>query len=139
MAGCLPGALVRGLGLLALKAEEQENTCREDFRPTEAVELGERLEKMLKPEAEKRKAQARGERRGKKKAVSGGKLPQETKAKTRDAIAEAVGMGARTYEKAKAVVAAAAANPDLRPIVDKMNETGNVDPVPVETAFKFGL
>ena len=83
-----------GEALLALKAERDENTCRKDFAPTEAVALGERLEKMLKPEAEKRrvdagKATGRGHRKG------CGNLPPPSK--TRDAVGSAVGMSGRTF------------------------------------------
>lgn len=113
----VPVRTVRTLGeaLLALKAERDENTCRKDFVPSEAVALGERLEKMLKPEAEKR------EKAGK---APSGKLPQ---GRVSDAVGSAVGMGRRTYEKAKAVVAAAKANPGLVSVAEEMDRTGNVE------------
>ncbi len=116
---------VKTLGqvLAALKAERDENTCREDFRPTEALAIGERLVKMLKPEAEKRREATQGRpKKGAKK--TGGKLPPVSK--TRDAVGEAVGMSGSTYANAKAMLAAADADPSLRPIVVKLDETGSV-------------
>lgn len=117
--------------LLLLKSERDENTCRKDFTPGEAVALGEELEKLERPKAKVRKAQAKGKPRG-TKAVSCGKLPQENSTpdenKTRHKVAVGVGMKAKTYEKAKAVVAAAKKAPKVfAPVVAKMNETGNVD------------
>src|SRR5205807_948951 len=40
-----------------LQAEGDENTCRKDFTPSEAVELGRELEKLEATEAAKRKAE----------------------------------------------------------------------------------
>ena len=97
---------------MALKAERDENTCRKDFCPSEAVGLGERLEKLLKPEAEKRKKE-HGDTAPGRKSNTSGKLPAVSKGETRDAVGAAVGMSGRTYEKAKAVMAAAKANPAL--------------------------
>lgn len=111
--------------VLALKAERDENTCREALRPTEALALGERLEKMLKPEAEKRKVEA-GKATGRGHKKGGGNLPPPL-GKTRDAVGDAVGMSGKTYEKAKAVVKAAKENPELKPVVTEMDATGNVD------------
>ena len=85
-------------------AVRDENTCRKDFCPTEAVALGGRLEKLLKPEAEKR------EKSGKKPT---GKLPEGQKGDTRGAVGSAVGMSGQTYEKARAVVEAAKSDPPL--------------------------
>lgn len=63
----------------------------------------------------------------------GGKLPPraESSGKTRDKAAEAVGMSGRTYEKAKAVVEAAAepdAPPEVKEAAAEMDRTGKVDP-----------
>jgi len=82
--------IVRSLNdaLSLLLAERDENTCRKKFTPSEAVAVGESLEAIEKPKAKERKAQAKGEPRGKKKAGdSGGKLPPE---KTRDRVATGV-------------------------------------------------
>ncbi|MDY0307642.1 MAG: hypothetical protein RBR18_14515 [Desulfovibrionaceae bacterium] len=44
-----------------------------------------------------------------------------------DHVASALGASGRTYEKAKAVVTAAEADPDLAPLVAQMDRTGKVD------------
>lgn len=100
-------------------AERDENTCRKDFTPSEAVAIGMVLEKLESPAAKKRRE-------------AGGNLPQGTETgKTRDIVAESVGMSGRTYEKAKEVVEAAS-KPDAKPEVIQaaltMDQTGKVDP-----------
>jgi hypothetical protein len=57
-----------------------------------------------------------------------GKLPQASAGRTRDKVAEAVGMSGRTYEKARAVVEAAEADPAAAPLVEEMDRTGKVNP-----------
>jgi N6-adenosine-specific RNA methylase IME4 len=109
-----------------LRAERDENTCRKDFAPSEAVAIGKALEELERPEAERRKAATRntGESRP-------GKLPQrDGKGRTRDKVAEAVGMSGRTYEKAKEVVEAAAAEPaKYGRLQEDMDRIGRVDGV----------
>src|SRR5581483_9929268 len=79
---------------LLLKAERDENTCRKDFTPEEAVALGQALEALEKPKARERKKQG-----GKAGGQASGKLPQASDAgRTRDKVAEAVNMSGRTYE-----------------------------------------
>jgi N6-adenosine-specific RNA methylase IME4 len=108
-----------------LKAERDENTCRKDFCPSEAVALGERLEALERPKAKERQAAA-GPKEGKgKKKIGSGKLPQAV-GRTRDVVGAAVGMSGKTYQQAKAVIQAAAENPALLPIVEKMDATGSV-------------
>jgi hypothetical protein len=46
--------------------------------------------------------------------------------RTDDAVAEAVGMGRDRFHKAQVVVEAAAQNPELQPVVEEMDRTGNV-------------
>jgi len=110
--------------LLALSAERDENTCREPFRPTEAVAMGERLEKLLKPLAEKRREETQGRPKNGSKRTAGN-LPAVSE--TRDAVGSAVGMSGKTYEAAKSVVEAAKLNPVLAPVVEEMDRTGNVN------------
>ena len=112
--------------LLALTAERDENTCRKDFAPSEAVSIGKALEELEKPKAKERQREHGGTAPGKAKDT-GGKFPPVT-GKTRDKVAEAVGMSGRTYEKAKAVVEAAEEHPELQPVVEEMDRTGKVDP-----------
>jgi ParB-like chromosome segregation protein Spo0J len=128
----IPAVVAENLddALLLLKAERDENVCRKGFTPGEAVALGERMEKQLKPAAETAKksgksadgrAGGRGKKKPERKLRSGfGKVSSK--------VAPAVGMKARTYEKAKAVVAAAESAPaEFEAVVKKMNDTGNVD------------
>lgn len=74
-----------------------ENTCRKDFVPSEALALGEALEKLERPKAEERKAEGQKQGgRGRKKL--NGKLPSSLP--TRDLVGAAVGMSGKTYETA---------------------------------------
>lgn len=115
--------------LKRLQAERDENNEREPFTPSEAVEMGKRLEALLKPEAEKR--QAHGTTAPGKPANASGKLPEALTGDTRDKVGEAVGLSGRTYEKAKAVVAEASkpdAKPEVKAAAQQMDATGKVDP-----------
>src|SRR5581483_11288050 len=109
-----------------LKAERDENICRKEFTPSEAVALGKALEELERPAAEARKKAGVNQH-----TEPSGKIPEGSTGEVRDKVAEAVGMSGRTYEKAKAVVEAAAREPDLRLVVEEMDRTGKVD-----TAFK---
>lgn len=111
---------------LLLIAERDENTCRKEMTPSEAVALGLALEAIEKPAAKERQQAGGG-------GTGSGKLP-EPSAPVRDRVAPAVGMSPRTYEKAKAVVAAAedkSAPADVREVareaVEQMDATGRVD------------
>jgi site-specific DNA-methyltransferase (adenine-specific) len=107
-----------------LRAEADENTCRKPFAPSEAVSLGRALEGIERARASERR-QSTQAKPGEGK-VGGGKLPPPERGKTRDKVAEAVGMSGRTYDKAKEVVAAAEADPALVPVVEEMDRTGKV-------------
>ena len=114
--------------LRVLIAQRDENTCRKDFAPSEAVAVGTALEPMERKAAKGRQAAASPKAgRGKKRSGSG-KLPQAVKGETREKVATAVGMKARTYEKARAVVSAAKADPGrFEAVVADMDRTGKVD------------
>jgi ParB-like chromosome segregation protein Spo0J len=125
----VPVNVVTGLDdeLQAIRAEFTENTCRKDFTPSEAVRIAKAIEERERVQAKARQAHA-GPNTGKgKKGSALGKLPEAVKGRTRDKVAEATGMSPRTYEKAKAVVDAADANPALLPILEEMDATGKVD------------
>ena len=109
--------------LKAMQIEQDENTCRKDFTPTEAVEMGRRIEEIQKPKAAKRTG-------GRPPKNTGGNLPQVSEnGKTRDKAAEAAGMSPRNYDKAKAVVVAAeAGDPVAVEAAEEMDKTGKVDP-----------
>lgn len=116
----IPATIVKTLdeACALLRAERDENTCRQDFLPSEAVALGQQLEKLERPKAKERQVSVGG--RNNARSNGRGKLPQPLTGKTRDKVA--VGMSGKTYEKAKAVVSSGDAE-----LVTKMDETGNVD------------
>lgn len=115
--------------LLRALAEQDENTCRKDFMPSEAVALGLALEAIERPKADARRED--GNRRG----GVGGKLPPTSiPTKTRDKVAPAVGLSPRTYDKAKSVVAASTDQTLPAPVraaakeaVAEMDRNGKVD------------
>lgn len=124
----VPVRVVKGLdeAVAFLKAERDENTCREDFAPTEAVALGRELERLERPKAKKRQKEHGKTAPGKPKDTSGN-LP-EVKGETRDKVGEGVGMSGRTYEKAKAVVEAAEAEPEkFGQLAEEMDQKGSVN------------
>lgn len=110
------------------QAIEDENDCREPFTPSEKVAMGKWIEEKEKVKAAERMKSgkdASGEGGGRGNTKPSEKFSEglgEAKVKA----AEAVGMSRPTYEKAKAVVEAAAEDPSLEPIVEEMDRTGNV-------------
>jgi N6-adenosine-specific RNA methylase IME4 len=100
--------------------EHDENNLRKPFTPSEAVAVTRALRDRIEQEAKERQREG-----GRSKAS--GKLPEAAKGETRAKLAAAVGKGARTLEKAEAVVAAAEANPALAKLVEDMDRTGRVD------------
>lgn len=117
-----------------IKAERDENVCRKDLTPEEAVMMGRQLEAMEIPKAKERRSE--GGKRGlvnRHKPNEGnadlaeGNLPEARKSpQIREVVGEAVGMSGTIYHRAKAVVEAAEHDESLRPLVDEMNETGKV-------------
>lgn len=105
--------------LRLLAAQRDENTCRKDFAPSEAVALGGKFAVMEAKAAKKRKV---------RKPIRAGKLPQQKKGRVTEKVAVAVGMKRKTYEKAKAVVEAAKADPErYGDIAAGMDKDGKVD------------
>jgi hypothetical protein len=128
----VPVRIVQGLAdaRLALLAERDENVCRKDLTPSEAVEIGRTIEE-LEQEAAKQRQREHGHTAPGRKGNTSGNLPEvsDNKGRTRDKVAEAVGMSGRTYEKAKAVVEAAQEDPEkYGPAQEEMDATGKVDP-----------
>lgn len=111
----------------ALQAERDENECRENFTPSEAVALGNAIEKIESPKAEE--TRLANLKIGDSALISrSGNLPPRECGKTRDKVAAAVGMSGRTYEKAKAVVKEAESDPvQFGPVKEEMDRTGNVN------------
>ena len=105
-----------------LIAERDENTCRLDFAPSEAVAMAEALQPYELKEAERREREHAG--RPKKGAEV---APISGKGKSRDKVADSVGMGRTALKQATEVVRLAAESPDLfADLVVKMDETGKV-------------
>jgi ParB-like chromosome segregation protein Spo0J len=112
--------------LRLLTAQRDENTCRKDFAPSEAVAVGAAFEAIESKAAKARQAATR--KRGTAEPARAGNLPQREKGRASEKVAAAMGMKARTYEKARAVVQAAQDNPKVfGPVVTEMDKTGKVD------------
>jgi N6-adenosine-specific RNA methylase IME4 len=86
-----------------IRGEFAENVHRKDFTPSELVAIGQEVERIERERAKTRMVAAH---------ASPGKLPELEKGDARDKIAAHLGISGRTYEKAKAVVEAANAEPD---------------------------
>lgn len=99
-----------------LAAERDENEVREPFRPSEAAAIAAALMPAAKAAARERQA-----------TLNHPDASSETdRARADDVVARAVGMGRTTLRQATEVVEAAADDPVLEPIVEAMDETGNV-------------
>lgn len=108
-----------------LAAERDENTCRKDFLPTEAVSIGESIAAAFKPVAEKAKREHGGTAPGKKSLRGNSpkcsKPKVDEKSRTTAVAATAVGMDRRTYEKAKEVIKSGD-----KTLIAEMDRTGKV-------------
>jgi hypothetical protein len=105
-------------------AERDENTCRRDFSPREAVALGKVLEALERPKAKARQNQGRPKTSDK---LSSDEIPEVIKGDTRDKVGRALGVSGQTYQRAKAVVEAAESDPDtFGEIAEEMDRTGNI-------------
>jgi ParB family transcriptional regulator, chromosome partitioning protein len=98
-----------------LMAEQDENAQRLPFTPSEAAAIA----KALMPAA-KAAAKARME--------AGTPSSETDKGRADEQVARAVGMGRTALRQATEVVAAAAEDPTLSPLVEHMDETGKVEP-----------
>lgn len=107
--------------LKALQAERDENTCRLDFTPSEAVEAAKVIE-PLEREAAKRRQGTRTDKHSENFSTS-----DKTKARALDKTAQAVGMSRPTYTKAKKVIEFVSEQPAFNYIVEEMDATGKVD------------
>lgn len=112
-----------------LRMERDENTCRKDMTPSEAVALGRALEELERPKA--KAAQIEGAREG--GAIKNGHevpsvLPNERhRFDVREHVAPAVGMSTATYSRAKQLVTAAEnGDPIAAEQVKEMDRTGKV-------------
>jgi hypothetical protein len=119
----VPVHVVRGLDdrLRLLRAERDENTCREPFLPTEAVSIGREITAEIAAEAKKRQGRP-GKARSAKLAEHDGN------GEARDKVADAVGMSHGSWAKAREVVEAAEADPEAFGDLPRlMDATGTVD------------
>ncbi len=123
----IPARIVSNLDELSLllQAERDENTCRKEFTPEEAVHLGKRIEKEFKPKAQERKRSGGGDKtseKGRALRVNYPKRSQDESKRTLSQAADASGMGRSSYERAKKVVESGD-----RALIDEMNRTGKVN------------
>ena len=92
-----------------------DGRCKE-FAASELVAIGQRLEEMEKPKAAERQKASQSKTGEKAAAQGGAKLaPPCEKSKTRDKVAEALGVSGETYRKMKEVVEADGDRPDATP------------------------
>jgi len=138
--GDIDAHVVTGLDEIAkhLRAERDENTCREPFTPIEAALMADDLAPYEKKAAKERQEESRANRGENFTARS-----DESKGRSADKVAEAVGMSRPTLDKAKAVMKAAKADPaNYGDLPEKMDTTRKVDPVHremLERAEKFPI
>ena len=133
----IPAVVAEGIAdaVDRLKAERDENTCRKDMTPSELVAIGRAIEEMERPKAETamRKGQERGwaAQRGEtvKRTSTPDQTTSENRFKTSDAVGQALGISARNYERARALVQAAEHGDErAREEVRRMDETGSITP-----------
>lgn len=117
----IPHTVVDNLNGLSTLAEQHENTCRLDFTPSEAVEIGRVVEPLERELAAKRKQSGYNQYN----------LPPENfsdgSGNALDKVASITGLSRPTYSKAKKVVEFVEENPDCQYIIKEMDETGKVD------------
>jgi SAM-dependent methyltransferase len=110
-----------------LGVENDENSCRKNFTPSEAVAIARAMEDQETEAAKERQRDHGGTAPGKPNTP--GNFPGVT-GRARDVIAARVGMSGRTLEKALAVVEAAERHPEAyAPLVTQMDRTGKIDRV----------
>lgn len=111
----------------ALRAEQDENTCREPLAPTEATELAKRIRDLEAPEAKKRMADGGKKSTPGKGGTNKPTFPRDESKRTDSVAAKAAGMSRSTLRKAEAVAKAAEDDPErFGDLPDRMDK-GNVD------------
>ena len=110
---------------LALQGQHDENVIRQDFLPTEAVDIVRAREGIEQKAARKR--QLASLKQGNSTPVTE-IFRNGEKGESADKAAAVVGWSGKTYQKAKAVVEAAEEDPDLfGDLPDRMDASGKVD------------
>jgi ParB-like chromosome segregation protein Spo0J len=117
----------------ALKAEHDENYHTEPMRMSDLMKIADKIEGLERQRAKERQEATRA-RKGEKVGAQGGatKAPRSAadRGKTRDKVADALGISHTTYAKAKKVAEAAKADPDrYGDLPARMDAEGKVDPV----------
>lgn len=101
-----------------VRGEFAANALRKDFTPSELVAIGQELERVEREQAKERKAHD----------GRPGKLPERQTGDARDKVAAQIGISGRTFEKARAVVEAANAEPErFGELLADMDRSGRVD------------
>ncbi len=116
----IPVRMVKNLEDGLLVAEQDENTERLDYAPSEARALAKAIEPRLRAEAKERQREG-GRRKGK---LRGSSRKQGAKGKAKDLAAKAAGMSRRTLKKIEDVEKSG--RQDLK---EEMDKTGKVDAV----------
>jgi ParB-like chromosome segregation protein Spo0J len=105
--------------------EFAENVDRDDFTPSEMVAIGRAVEPLLREQAKERKREG-----GRSGGKASGKLPEASNGQARDHVARYCGVSGKTYERAKAVVAAAEREPErFAALVEEMDRSRRVNGV----------
>jgi hypothetical protein len=111
------------------QGERDENFCRKDLNPVEAVETARALWDLEEAKAKERHKEGSSVGGLGGRDEGSGKFPEPSGEETRDAVAATVGMSGKTLEHAIAVVEAAEIEPDkYGEILEAMRESGKVDP-----------
>lgn len=102
-----------------VRGEYAENVERANFTPSEMVAIGQAIEELERNAAKLRMVAAH---------ASSGNFPEQNKGQTRDKVAAYAGVSGKTYEKARAIVEAAKAEPDkYHKLISDMDRTDRVD------------
>ena len=117
--------------IVAGESDENDPELRKAFTPSEAVAIARALRPRVEAEAKERQRQHGGTAPGRKASEHCAQVAPSVaaeKGRTAARIAKATGKGARTLEKAAAIVEAAEADPDrFGPLVEAMDRTGRVN------------
>lgn len=141
----IPVTVVDIDSIVAGERDENDPELRKPFTPSEAVAIARALRPRLEAQAKERQRQHGGTAPGRKApppaeitdsaenvSEHSGQIATSVStgspARTRELIAKAVGRGARSIEKAEAIVTAAEAEPDkFGKLVEAMDRTGRVN------------
>ncbi len=116
-----------------LLAEQDENICREDFKPSEKLAIARAIEDREAERLKKNQQAAGGDRGnqhtgGKIGACANSAQAPMSGQKARNIAAKAVGISRPTLDKIEIVVDAVEENPLLASVLEEMDRTGKVEP-----------